>query len=136
MDDQTALAHDAATERQTDAATEYACPSCGLPFAFRRIVESNAMGIVGQKQQFDSNCVVSSDIDFSLQSIQTHRVVVQDLRYAWVFDRWSAGGLAAVRTTEAMERSHNYLIKKWGRGIVATNRKRRSTRLSVTVRVS
>lgn len=104
------------------------------PFAFRRVVEANAMGVIGNSMRFDTDCIVAEDFDFCLQAVEKDRILLQDTRYAWVFDRWTVGGLAVIRTTESVKRSHDYLSKKWGRGIIVPHT-RRATGQGVRVNI-
>jgi hypothetical protein len=104
----------------------------GLPFILRTWLSAGVIGFVDPSLRFDSSLMTKEDVDISLQSIARHRYLIQDLRYAWVCQRWNnVGGMASFRTQELEYDTLKFLKKKWGDRIISLNYSRRKSGMAL-----
>lgn len=85
-----------------------------MPFRLGWAV-SGLEGIIGRKYAFDEDLIVSGDIDFNLRVFAGDRFVWMDTRWAIDFGPLaSTGGVARLRSQEAIDRERRILTERWG----------------------
>jgi hypothetical protein len=74
-----------------------------------------AIGIIGRDLKFDTSLKLRTDIDVCLTSLLKHRIIYQELRFAFAHRRFAGtGGNAVSRSGAQHERELAYLQRKWG----------------------
>jgi hypothetical protein len=106
------------------------------PFHFRGRLHDCSCGIFDKTMRFDENLYHSTDIDITFESLKRSRLCFIDMRYCWLFDRWSVGGLSEFRTHQRSIDSVKYLQEKWGHKLVNFNPKKTKSGLSIMVKVN
>lgn len=85
------------------------------PFSLNTWV-GGVIGIRGRELRYDPKLLLRADIDFCLQSLMRHRIMLMDCRYRWfgglAFE--GKGGGARVRSLERHQTELAYLQRKWG----------------------
>ena len=75
-----------------------------------------AMGFVGGDVRYDQRLLLRADVDACLDSLLRHRLIWQDLRFAFEQRRWAgAGGNARHRSAAQHVLELALLRQKWGR---------------------
>lgn len=91
------------------------------------------IGFVGRDLRYDTSLLLRADIDFCLQSLQRHRIVMIENRWLFVHDRFTgAGGNALQRSSARHEKEIAYLRRKWGAHL-AIRKAKNTIRLMVQV---
>ena len=102
------------------------------PFGFSSWV-GGVIGIIGRDLRYDTGLLLRADIDYCLQSLLRHRIILVEQRYWFVHMRFGgSGGNAALRSEERHKKEILYLRRKWGR-YVAVRPVKTSIRLIVNV---
>lgn len=74
------------------------------------------IGFIGTDVHYDQRLLLRADIDACLDSLQRHRIVWQDTRFAFEQKRFAgAGGNAVHRTSAQHAQELAWLQAKWGR---------------------
>lgn len=95
------------------------------PFSFSVPALGPVMGIINKDSslRFDENIPLKEDYDFCLQVLNRYRKLLRNNKFHYVCDHiTNAGGCTAQRTRKAEIRNMQGLIRKWGAGIVDSNR--------------
>jgi hypothetical protein len=94
--------------------------SSNRPFMLRKWISAQGLGIVDRSLKFDPNLRLKEDLDISISNLQKNRIVWCDERWCMYSEHWSnRGGLQVVRTSYREEESFDYIVNKWGAGVVS-----------------
>jgi TET-Associated Glycosyltransferase len=93
------------------------------PFRFSAWV-GGVVGVIGRDVAFDTGLKLRADIDFCLSALVSHRVIWQDLRFAFVHGCFTGKGGNAVNRSQARhEMELAYLQRKWGQYLHISRKK-------------
>jgi hypothetical protein len=93
--------------------------STNNPFMLRKWISAQGLGITDRSLKFDPNLRLKEDLDIALANLQKNRIVWCDERWCMYSEHWSnRGGLQVVRTYDREEEAFDYIVDKWGSGVV------------------
>ena len=82
-------------------------------------LDNQALGILDRELRYDLNpMLISEEVDLTLKCLEKYRVILKDMRFSFGNVGVTSGGLAGVRTSDAMQDDVEYLRHKWGSELV------------------